>query len=448
MRDCTKKKIILSILGIIFGFSLLISTNSNNYQAKENGNIKNENKLKLKRAGLWEIGPIEIDDSDPSKNWSITAATYNWCKGSGTREDPYIIENVTIDGQNLYNCIRIDNSDVYFTIRNCTLINGVGEYWHYGGIRLENVTNGKIFNNNCSFNQQGIYLTSSHNNTIVRNTANNNTIHGIILYEECNDNKIIRNTANFNAKDPTAGAGIRIKSSFRGYSYRNLIIGNNVSNNSGRGLDLTYIDDTAIINNTANNNGDGFVGDGIAVQASRNISISLNSVKGNGVGMFIYNNYHCKIFNNTAISNEYKGLNIERVINVTVAKNKVSYSSTGIFLRGSDVEKCYNNTISENNVNDNYRGIYLHRTDNNTILGNSIKENYIGIYLRRSNYNNVTGNILIGNDECIVEEECVGNIFENNNCHVGDIIPGYNLFYLLGILSVIIVLLGKKLKKS
>ncbi len=31
-------------------------------------------------------------------NWTITNSTYAWCKGSGVYNDPYIIENLTIDG--------------------------------------------------------------------------------------------------------------------------------------------------------------------------------------------------------------------------------------------------------------------------------------------------------------------------------------------------------------
>lgn len=210
MKSSAKTNIIIfltiSIIFIIFIFTNFNFSQENNYK-----NLESDNKLKLKRSGFWEIGPIEIDDKDPSKNWSITTTTYDWCKGSGTWRDPYIIENVTIDGQNTYNCIRIDNSDIHFTIRNCTLINGLGEYWRSGGIRLENVTNGKIFNNNCSFNQQGIYLTFSNNNTISGNTVNNNTINGITLRDHCNDTKIIGNIANFNARNPTAGDGIYIK---------------------------------------------------------------------------------------------------------------------------------------------------------------------------------------------------------------------------------------------
>jgi len=68
-----------------------------------------------------------------------------------------------------------------------------------------------------------------------------------------------------------------------------------------------------------------------------------------------------------------------------------------------------------------------------------------GISLWKSDYNNVSGNILLENDECIKEADCEGNIIENNDC---GIIPGYNLFFLLGSLLIAVILISKKLKKS
>lgn len=430
----------LITIGIIFGFSLLLFyTNFKYYQRTDYGNIESDNKPELKRAGYWEIGPIEIDNENPTKNWSITATTYDWCKGSGTWNDPYIIENVTIDGQNIYNCIRIDNSDVNFTIRNCTLINGKGEYWHSGGIRLENVTSGKILNNDCSFNQQGIYLLFSNNNTISGNSIYNNSMHGIVFYDQCSNNKIIGNEAKFNTK-----ASIFIEN-----GNNNLISDNNVSNNVRSAMDLRGTFDTEIVNNTVNNNG----AYGISVQSSQKATVSFNYLRGNSLGVNFYNDRNCEILNNIVISNEDEdysdGINIESVINVTVAKNNISYSQIGIFLRGSYPWDCYNNTISENNIKDNDYGLWFIGTDRNVILGNSVNENHIGINLRESNYNKFTGNKLIGNDECIVEVDCMGNIFENNDCSKADgVIPGYNLFFLLGILSTVAIILVKKLKNK
>jgi len=59
------------------------------------------------------------------------------------------------------------------------------------------------------------------------------------------------------------------------------------------------------------------------------------------------------------------------------------------------------------------------------------------------------GNILIGNDVCIKEIECGdNNIFENNDCGgENPAIPGYNLFFLIGIFSVVAILISQKIKK-
>ena len=109
MKTFSKKHRVIIILIIILGFSIPFYANVELFQGNKISNPESINELTLKKAGYWEIGPIKIDDDDPTKNWSVTASTYDWCSGSGLLSDPYIIENVTIDGQNTYNCIHIDN---------------------------------------------------------------------------------------------------------------------------------------------------------------------------------------------------------------------------------------------------------------------------------------------------------------------------------------------------
>jgi len=47
-----------------------------------------------------------------------------------------------------------------------------------------------------------------------------------------------------------------------------------------------------------------------------------------------------------------------------------------------------------------------------------------------------------------LEEDCRDNRFSDNTCTRRQPIPGYNILFLLGILSVVVILLSQKLKKS
>ncbi len=113
---------------------------------------------------------------------------------------------------------------------------------------------------------------------------------------------------------------------------------------------------------------------------------------------------------------------------------------------------CHYNIISGNTVNNNtYNGIKLSESNNNKVLGNTVNyNNEYGIYLYlNSNNNTVSGNELIGNSNCIKERESEGNIFENNgSCNYkGEdkklAIPGINLFFLVGIICIISLILLK-----
>jgi len=136
-----------------------------------------------------EEAPISIDNSHPFKNWARAVMNYSWVLGSGTQNDPYIIENLIINGENSDNCISIANSNVSFIIRNCFVINS-SSGGRDAGIKLYNVTNGLLIENNCSLNNRnGICLENSFYNNISRNTVNNNSFGGIVLYDS--DNNLI-----------------------------------------------------------------------------------------------------------------------------------------------------------------------------------------------------------------------------------------------------------------
>ncbi|MFX1328786.1 MAG: NosD domain-containing protein [Promethearchaeota archaeon] len=184
----------------------------------------------LKTANFWTLTtPIYINDADPNSNWSKTASDNDWCSGSGTYSDPYIIENVIIQGMNLVAGIVIKSSSVNFVIKNCTIAN-IQSYRFEYGIELDNVTNGKLIDNNFSYNRLiGIYLYYSDNNTLLGNLGNDNFESGIRLQYSSN-NTITGNTASENKE-----VGIYLTS----FSNNNTISQNTVNSNTNNGIILS-----------------------------------------------------------------------------------------------------------------------------------------------------------------------------------------------------------------
>ncbi len=353
MKSNAKSKIIILIaLGILFAVSPIITVNfsliaENSIKSLEYNNDINLDNKNLKISAI--SGKIHIDN-----NWTA-AKSAGFCTGEGTYSDPYVIEDLVINGGGSGSCILIENSTAYFRIENCTLYNS-GSGWTDAGIRLVYVNKSRLIDNNCSSNYVGIQLYNSTANTISGNTANDN-YYGIDLGDS-NNNTVSGNNANDN--------------------YYGIIIGYSINN--------------TVSENTVNNN----IWEGIFLIDSNNNTVSGNNANSN-----------------------YRG----------------------ILLENGD----YNN-ISENTANNNHdEGIFLIESNNNTVSVNTANNNVYGIYLWKSDYNKVLGNIFLGNDECIREADCEGNIIENNEC---GIIPGYNLFFLLGTLSVAVIIMSKKIKKK
>ena len=183
-------------------------------------------------------------------------------------------------------------------------------------------------------------------------------------------------------------------------------------------------------------------------------------------GQVILVNCKNSLISNLNISYSLFGIELFYCFNNTISGNSAQHNEGGIYLKYSR-----NNTISENNANNNNIGFYFYNSDYNNISGNTAKSNYYGIYLRESNENNISGNtaksnnygiylsnsnkniiagnVLTGNVRCIYETPySTDNVFLNNICDQDNIIHGYNLLFLLGILSVGMIISVKKVKKS
>ncbi|MEM4294027.1 MAG: NosD domain-containing protein, partial [Thermoplasmata archaeon] len=242
--------------------------------------------------------------------------------GSGTYRDPYIIANWTINAKGGSYCIWIENTSLYFTIRNCNVYNATGSNGPNGaGIAFNNVTNGKIESCSSNNSRYGLLLDGfSQFNTITSNNLSRNTQTGILLSSSSN------NTLT-NNKISTNPIGVQLN-----FSSNNTIINNNVSEN-GRGISLFYSNDNSITHNNASRNDE--------------------------YGIYLEKSSYNLLSNNT----------------VTGSK---AYASIALYYSTS-------NNITSNNASYSGYGIYLYRSTNNNITFNWILENTLyGIYITSS----------------------------------------------------------------
>ncbi|MFX1464254.1 MAG: right-handed parallel beta-helix repeat-containing protein, partial [Promethearchaeota archaeon] len=187
----------LIFLFSLFVFLVLIFAVGNNLGMMDDRNNVIQQSFEVKSASVVAPFTIDNDVSNGAGDYTwVEAILEPWCSGSGTELDPYVIEDLIIDGGGSGNGIAIRDSNVFFRIENCTVYNS-GQY--DAGISLDNTYNGNLIGNNCSNNYYGILLFNGcNNNNITGNTANNNLDSGIYLANACFENNITGNIANNN----------------------------------------------------------------------------------------------------------------------------------------------------------------------------------------------------------------------------------------------------------
>lgn len=255
-------------------------------------------KSEKKEGGLTPHDPIHIEG-----NAGFTAAN-GVVAGSGTADDPYIIECWDISSENAKG-VWIENTDARFIIRNCYVHDGYPYNSPFGGgIFFKEVKNGKVekctlennyehialfqsYNNTISNNTcqnrgyYGIELAQSSNNTLSNNTCLNNSVYGIVLGASDN-NSISTNIAKNNR-----GGIVLIND-----SNNNFISGNIVENNIYNGIFITSDSDNNLIyhNNFMNNenqaydNGSNFWDNGYPSGGNYWSDYTGTDVDGNGIG--------------------------------------------------------------------------------------------------------------------------------------------------------------------
>jgi parallel beta-helix repeat protein len=297
--------------------------------------------------------------------------------GSGTEEDPYIIENWIIVGNgSISDGIFINNTDVYFVIRNCTVYGFHHPDEYYDGIELQYVENGRIENTKVNESHACIHLRYSTNIKISNSTF-------------CDYHKLY-------------GYGISC------YRSKYISIKSCECYNLDVGIHLSKSSDIVVDNTNCYDNNKGLT------------TWSLEPIT---MYLVITN---CKFFNN-----KYHGIcliqrefhpSYSKIINCEFYNNGIGGKGDGL-----RIERHCNNIIENCSFHDNWQGIDI-KSDNNIIRNCSIynhgKEGisivgYMGVMaLTKKNkiincdvYNNMIG-ILFWTSVGSVVEKC--NIYNNS----------------------------------
>lgn len=413
MRNILIKKIGLLLFGIAivlssslyFNLIINIGTKRNITASVNEDNYINKN---LKAAII--SGAIHIDN-----NWSA-AEIAGICTGNGSYSNPYVIEDLVIDGGGSGICISIANTITHFKITNCTVFSSGGSaFSNFAGIVLSNVSYGKITNNSCIFNYYGIYLDESTTNNITGNNVAYSTL-GIYI------NRGEFNTVSSN-NISHANYGIHL---FEGRRHR--ILRNKVFSNSLFGIHLEWAQSIIILENDVINSNVG-----ISIQYSYDARVSRNLVNECAQGIFLNDSPENIISENFVSGNLYNGI-------------RLSQSWRNIIL---------GNIVTNNTLN----GIFIsYNSNSNNISENIATKNEFGIHFLSSDDNIVSGNELGGNHICISETDCNYNIFYNNTgCNypeseVYEEIPPnltfiVNFILILGGISVLIIMIVIEIRK-
>lgn len=353
----------------------------------------------------------------------------NLWSGSGTETDPYIIQDLAVNGEGSAFSIYIGNTDRHLVIRDCDLFNAVS------GVQLYNAQHVTLLNNSCFGNTYyGIYVLSSDHNVILENSCVGNGRDGICL-DESDYNTIANNSCDANDRD-----GIHLY-----HSNENALTDNACENNSANGIYLYLSHQNGVLRNTCVAEGQHYFSAtiGIFLDCSDSNVIVGNGCHHNGDGMKIKDSDSTVISDNDLSYNDgylgvRRGIYLEYAYASTVTNNTCVGSSTGISSYYSEGSLIVNNTCNDNDQNGitlvsgcgvssgvlrnntcsgNSYGIWMSwetgtEVSNNTIEGNT----EFGIYTEyRCKSNAIVDNMLSGNGYGLaLTNECDGNTVANN----------------------------------
>jgi len=372
-----KKKYKIVMLIALFIIACLRLDNYN-YSIKKDIKAK-ENTFSLKglKTNLdWELdSPLII-----LNNFSDTESHYDFCSGSGTKEDPYLIENLTINANEINCCIYIKDTKDYFEFRNITLLNANVDL-DYAFVYCFNVSNGyfegiKTDEDVSVYN--GIVIKYANNITINKTRIGDTYVMGSGLsVSYSNDTNII--SSNFS----------------KSYLSRciNLTIRGSIFETSGgyyNSLYLYHCNYTLIDNST-------FIGGNSMSFSYCNFAIVNTSIfKESSSCVRISFSYNISLYNNDMNSDYVTVVYISHVVNITLENNKI-HDILGSGTYGIEMDNVNNSLFQNNEFYNLEYGIEIDNSFNSSFIHNyfhGIHLFLIDIKITSSNitfyYNNFT----------------------------------------------------------
>lgn len=307
--------------------------------------------------------------------------------GSGTVDDPFIIESLNITDTAV--CINITETTFHFEIRNCFISCQAVSPFH--GLLLRDVENGRVQDCKISRHYNGICVASSSDCKFVNNTVYDNSHCGISIVSSSScsmsNNSVFENAC----EGSWYPAGIRVKD-----CNKTEVFNNTSSRNLGKGYSFFGVYDCIVYGNIAKGNGlSGFYLDwGEECRLSNNLAFnnSVNDLEPIG-GFHVCYSRFITLDNNTASDNKGNGFTVLSQSNCNLTRNTAREQSTGFLIAANDC------SIRRNVAFKNTRGFDFGFTEHNQIANNTASNNTDeGFYLGRAWSCVVQSNLAVGNE--------------------------------------------------
>lgn len=335
------------ILSIIANSSIILSCNNIRVQ------------FNLDQKHILSSDSVLID-SIPNHDPIIIIGNDNldeFCSGNdtyGNETHPHIIRDYNIDANFGGSAIRLENINRTLIIENCTFWGALGGF-DYAGIYLINCYNITIRNCTMINNYYGIFIYSSHNNTISINQILFNSYMGIYSFSS-NNNSIFDN---FICNNSDVGLYL--------YTSENNTISNNYFELNYIGIYTELSKEIRIKNNTINNN----TFSGITLSYSSFNILEYNNLTNSGnTGIALSSSYNNSLISNTLKDSLQFDVYLIGSHNNTIV-DTICYQS-GFYIDGS-----FDNMIDQTNLVNNKPVFYIEDEEGITIEPNLEVSQYI-----------------------------------------------------------------------